>query len=372
MGMTLVANGLEYSAWDSISVTAKMSAAARSFSLSLAEFDIGTLKDNYWLAPGDHVKVYADGIKILDGYVNKYKTSFNASGHSITISGRSKSQDSVDSSATHPTGRFENTRLSAIANTLAGSVGNSVSIDVTDPMVGKFQVNQGETITSAIDRLARAHGLVLTGQADGTMLLTKGTDKKRYKMHIGEGVPPVLSMSASISDAKRFSNYTFKSQMSGWEQRFGTDASGAIAEVADKAVKRYRPMVAVMEVSGGSQEAEKRAGWQAGRVAGANTKVDVVCQGFTFDGALWEPNKLIYVRSILAKIDAEMLVSECVYTQSGEGSKTSMKLVPPSAMGGSGKSASGSGDAAWGGKREVKIHHPPFKPIPSDKIFGPI
>jgi len=369
MGITMLANGVEYSAWDSISVTAKMTSAARSFDISLSEFNIGALADNYWIAPGDEVEIYADGVLVLKGYVNKYNTQFTATSHSVKISGRSKSQDSVDSSATHPTGRFENMNLSRIADTLAAKVGNAVTIDVPDVKIGKFQINQGETVTAAIDRLARAHGMILSGLADGTMLLTRGTDNKRYNLHIGEGVPPVLEMSADISDTKRFSNYTFKSQLSGWENRYGGEASGAVAEVADTMVKRFRPMVAVMETSADGQAAGTRAEWQAGRVAGSNVKVSVTCQGFTFDGALWEPNKLVYVRSVLAKIDSEMLISECIYSQSADGSKTKLKLVPPKALGGSGKSG-GSGAPSYNTSPTVLIHNRPLPDAPSSKVFA--
>jgi len=371
MGITLRHEGNEYSGWTSISVDAGLSEATRSFTATLAEVNLGGMGDAYWIAPGDAVEIYADGILILSGYANEYRPSFDANSHSVTVSGRGKSQDAVDCSAAHPTGRFENQSISQIASELAGIVGITVSYDGEDTVISKFQVNQGEKIVNAIHRLAASHGLTLYGLADGNMALTKGTDNDRLDGIIKEGQWPMLSGSAELKDTKRFSDYEYKSQLAGGEDRYGVKAALEVSKVTDAGVTRYRPFVGVVEVSADAQRAGQRAAWQQRRIAGKNVKVDLECQGFKMNAnQLWEPNKLIYVRSPTLKINHELLIDSVTYSQDSGGSKTKLSLVPPKSAGSkAGKKGAVSTQAggsqadgldAFGGEGPTVVTQTPF------------
>jgi len=330
MGITLAANGKQYSAWESISVTASIAEAARSFSIELAEDDLTLIEDPHWIAPGDHVDIFADGILILSGYVNEYKASFSATSHTVTVTGRSKAQDAIDCSITHKTGRFENLTVAQIASELASDIGLSITTDQTLAKIVKFQINQGETIFRAIDRLARIHGLAVMGVADGGMKITKASGDS-YKTHLQQGNAPLLAATATVSDVKKFSQIEVKSQLSASKDRFGTRAAHEVSRVLDAAVKRFRPRVVIMESASSSAEAASRADWHARRMAGASTKIECECQGFHLGTELFEPNKRVYIESAMLKVDNEMLIESVVYSQDASGSKTKLSLVPAKA-----------------------------------------
>lgn len=329
--ITVTLNGNRYFGWTSAEVTASMSEASRSFTVTMAEVNLGALGDSFWAAPGDEIEVWCGEVSVLKGFINEYRPSFDANSHTVTISGRGKSQDSVDcAAAAHSTGRFENMNLRDIANDLAGIVDNTVSALEATPVIGKFQVNQGETIVEAIRRLCHAHGFSIMGNADGSMSLIRGTSSDRYKgVYLQEGRWPLLSASATISDHQKFSDYDMKTQLSGAENRFGVRASAEIAKVKDATVRRYRPHVGLMSVAGDSQTAGSAADWSARRIAGKGVNVDATVQGFFYADEIWEPNKLIYVNSKMLKCDHEMLIESCTYRQDAQGTRTDLKLVPP-------------------------------------------
>lgn len=365
--ITVALNGNKYFGWTSAEVTASMSQAARSFSVTMAEVNLGALGDSFWAAPGDAIEVFIGDTSVLDGFINEYKPSFTATSHTVTITGRGKSQDSVDcAAAAHATGRFENMTVQGIANELAGIVSNEVTADETTPTVSKFQVNQGETIVGAIRRLCHAHGYSVMGLADGSMRLVRGTSSDRYKgVYLREGSWPLLEASATISDAKKFSDYDMKTQLAGAEERFGVNAAAEISKVKDATVTRYRPHVGLMSVSGDSQTAGSAADWQARRIAGKGVHVDVTVQGFFYAGALWEPNKLIYLNSKSLKCDHELLIDSVTWSVDDSGSKTRMKLVPPKtaksdagAKSATAKSGDDSGEPVFGGSDPQRLSSP--------------
>jgi len=330
-GISLIRGGSEYSQWTSASVTASMSEAARGFDLNMAEVAIGDLSSDMWFYPGEEVEVRSGDDLLARGFVNEYKPSISDTQHSVSVSGRSKSQDAVDSSADHPTGRLEGISLGDAARELAGLAGVEVSAESGTPMITRFQIDQGERIVDAIHRLADSHGYTLMGMADGSMSLIRGTGNDRYGLPLEEGRWPLKSASATITDTQRFSSYKMKSQIPGGVERFGTNAAHEIAEFQDAAVNRLRPFVGVLEVSSDGQTSASRGDWQARRMAGRSSKLDVTVQGFYFDGKLWEPNRLIFVHCPSMRISHEMLVDSVTYKQDSSGTCCDLKLVPPQA-----------------------------------------
>ncbi|MFG6500139.1 phage baseplate assembly protein [Sulfitobacter sp. 1A15106] len=367
MGLTMLHDGKEYANWTSISVEASSTKATRGFTATVIEVSPDGLDAPFWMSPGDEVAIYADGHLLVRGYINEYRPTFDANSHSVTISGRGKSQDAVDCSARHATGRFENMTVGQIANELAGIVGITVEVPEDTQRITKFQVNQGETICGAINRLSKSYGLNLQGLPDGNMKLSKGTDGDRLSGALVQGQWPFLAGSATISDAQKFSDYEVKSQLAGAEGRYGTQAAQEVGRAVDRTVKRYRPHVAVSEIASPTQTAAERASWQARRIAGKSVKADVTVQGFHLDGQLWAPDRLVYVQSAMLKMDHEMLIESVKYTQDDNGSRCDLKLVPPKASkstggkkrrGGAG-SSSGSGSEAYDGVEPENGVNPP-------------
>ena len=101
--ISVLAGGSEYTEWESCEIGYAINQATREFTIDGTEHP-----GQFRFPPGTPVAILANGTLVLNGYVNKYCPRGDAGTHSVTISGRSKSQDFIDNSANHKTGYFEN------------------------------------------------------------------------------------------------------------------------------------------------------------------------------------------------------------------------------------------------------------------------
>lgn len=350
MSITLRANGQEYRGWKSVEVSASMGDAARGFSIKLAEPSAGEVGGTYWIAPGDEVQIFTGEAMLLDGFVNDYSPSFSATSHDVTISGRSKSQDAVDCSAMAENGNFEDLTPDQIGQRLLANFDFNISSEVDLAPVRRFQVNVGESIFHALDRLVRAQGAMLMGMADGSISITRASSERKTGI-LAQGSWPLLGASAKIADTNTFSEYNVRSQIPAGAGRYGADASEPRAKFTDGRATRHRPKVMVMEYMDGGAASGPRAEWQARRIAGQDITVSAEVQGHFYEGELWEPNRLIFLKSPFLKCAHDMIIESCRWVMDGNGTRTRLELKPPSALGGeSGAGAdSGGGSSASSG-----------------------
>jgi prophage tail gpP-like protein len=333
--MTVRLDGQDFTAWTSVEVSANMKDATRSFSAEIVEADLGGMSFGaYWAPPGTPVQVFADnGEQLLDGFVNEYDPSFTDTDHSIKISGRTESQDAVDSSADHPTGHFKNKDALEISNELAGPVGAVYSCDESLPKIPQFQINQGERVHQVARRLAATYGYAC--------MSTGGKEIKWVKAgetvigEICEGQYPLLSASASMKDTNLFSNHKNKSQLSSYEDKYGAEAAHNVAEVSDSRVKRHRPKVHVVDKSADKETSQKKAEWSAKQAGADALTVDAEIWGHTINGTLVVPNVRLLVQSPFLKVFRTMLVEGVNWSCSvSDGTKCKFNLVLPSAYDG--------------------------------------
>lgn len=339
--MELHMNGYRFTSWESLEVQASMKDGTRTFKASITESQISGDPDVYWAPPGTPVQVYASGGELLlDGYVNKYDPSFTDTSHTIAISGRSGSQDAIDSSAEHPTGTFLNKTAVEIANELGQNVNVTYFSEDTLPKISVFSINQGERVHQVARRLADTYGYTL--MCDGTNRIEFAKAKDELLGQISEGIFPLKAASASLDDMNLYSNFKIKSQLSSHEDKYGEEAAHNASEVQDSRSTRYRPYIRVMDKAADRETARSRADWHARRVSGDSAKVSATIYGHHINGALVTPNRRLYVNSEFLKISHEMLVDTVTWKKDNSGGTTTdMTLVPPASFGGKEKSNSG-------------------------------
>lgn len=325
--VTVAVDGMLFSSWKSVSISAAIKDAARSFRLEAA-CEIGAAATFRVFRAGAKVEIYFNSDLVLTGYVDRYQPRLSAKDAQVTISGRSKSADLIDCAAEHPKGkgRFEKKNLKEIAETLdqfgvGVEVGEGVSLDPID----FYQISPGETAFRAIERLARSEGIAIMGRADGKIELTRG-GRKRHAGGLVEGENLKLG-EADHNWSNRHSKYVVKGQR----------ASGSTAEnleieaiAKDQKVDRYRPTVIVVEEDTDSKRAKKRAEGRRNRAAGSALKASVLVQGFRDDGGkVWEPNHLVWTESDFLQVVQDMLIETLTFTQDESGSVTRIELVDP-------------------------------------------
>jgi prophage tail gpP-like protein len=322
--ITVLAGGVTYSGWERVQVSAGLDDAARSFTLETTE------RLGEWsFPPGTPVQIFANGDLLLNGYVNAYEASADATSHRISIKGRSRSQDLIDSSAEHDTGHFENdTPGDALRKLDRYGVGVKVKVPLSKEEY--MQLKQGESPFQFADRYLRTQGVTIMGLADGSVEVTNASIAKTHFGILWEG-RNIKSCQVSLTDGSRHSKYIVKGQ-----RRSGTGAASLRIkqEAADRGVKRHRAKVMVQETDTDPDRAQKRANSERDRQAGRSVAASVQTQGFRdFAGQIFEPNRLIYVHSpILMHISQAMLIERVTFTQDGKsGSIAELTLVDPRA-----------------------------------------
>ena len=328
--------------WSRVSVSRKADALAGSFSFSFGE----TQPDDpvaRVIQRGQTAGVYLEDEIVLEGVIGELSTRYDGRSASVTAAGRDIAGDLVDSSAIAEPGEWNGARLETIAAQLLSAFsGISYRADLADPAAGTvstFSLNTGETVFSALDRLARLRGLVLNSDGAGGVYMRRPGSTR---------APVAISRAATIleaelrdSDSGRFSKYIAHGQAAGLE---GWDAGGSPgqslrAEAEDPGVGRDRPLVIVAGAGANVAEREARVAFEATSRAGKSRRVSYTLPGWTLEGHRWEPGERVPVYDPALGIGTStgspvdlVLVGVRFSASSGQGARASLELMPPGAF----------------------------------------
>lgn len=337
--VTVVAGGANWSAFRRVMVRAAFNEGARSFHIDIAAEPVPSAAFAAFGA-GQQISILFTGDLVLAGYVDRYQPKIGEHNQAeIAVSGRSKSQDLIDSSGKHKTGRFDNKTIVEIMKEV-----NTTSAEITtDQELEKipfYQLVQGETIFRLGEKLARSQGLTLTGDPDGKLRVTKAGSQRNgpiiegQNMKIGE---------ADHNWSGRHSKIIVRGQR---PFGHGEEALEIEAIATDSAVKRERPVIVIADDDTDKKRAKKRANTRRDREAGNSLKANVTLEAFHDDGGkLWTPGALTFLESPFLAIQQDMLIESATYTQDRDsGSLCVLGLVDPRAYGGKGGKGGSAGD----------------------------
>ncbi|QPC44010.1 hypothetical protein HW532_15720 [Kaustia mangrovi] len=349
--VTLTVGGMAYEGWKTVQVTRGIEAASGKFDLDVSEK--WSLMQPWPIRPGDECTVAIDGTVVITGYVDERRVSYDHQSHSLKITGRDKAGDLIDSSAALEGDKWELVKQPAdrIVSEICRRHGIGVKLEdgvSLPPPQDRFPINPGETAFEAIDRICRLSGVLPVSDGQGGLLLTR-SGSQRISTALVEG-QNILSAEASFTQSGRFSEYRVMGQHPGSDDFYGDPASEVVADALDENVRPGRLLIVRPEGIVTLKAAEERAAWEAIVRSARAGQVSVKVQGWQQQpgGALWEPNKLVRLRSPMLGIDAEMLITQITYSiDTGSGTTAKLALKRPEAYtprtGGGG---GGKGDAA--------------------------
>lgn len=325
--VTLVVNGFEYAGWDSVRISRSLETAAAAFDVSV--FDKWKEGEDPWpIFDFDEVRVYIGKDLLVVGYVDDVNLSLDGSSRGMSVSGRARTGDLVDSSATNRPGSFKGKKLEEIAQILAKPFGVNVTCDVdTGDPIPNFALLPGEKVHEAISRAAIARNLVVTSGFDGGLMLMRSGDL-RARDGIIEG-QNLLSGSAKASSIDRYSDYIVEGQAAGQ----GKAKNAMRATYHDAGVPRYRPLILPAEQKATVQNLQSRAEWEARARAAKGRSAEATVAGWRqSDGSLWEINRIVGAHSPALGLDDDLLIAETTFDLSpSSGQTVAMRLVRPDA-----------------------------------------
>lgn len=330
--VTVKASGQSFDAWEAVHVRASIGEAARSFRVTAAAEDgLTELQALFPLWTPVDVSIGAD--LVCRGYVDERRATLSKDRGEVRIGGRSKSQDLIDCSAIHPTGRMEDVTLADVAGAL-DQFGVGFSTEEALSKIPLVQITPGETGFAVLNRLAEAEGGTLAGQPDGSVAFWTA---KRPKKHAGGLIQgqTVMHIEGGMNARKRHSKHHVRGQRA---RGMASSDLEVEATASDRTVPRYRPLITSVQDDIDHGRAGKRARRHRDHAAGRGlTAVVKVPTWRDDDGTLWTPGWLIWTESSFVGIVQDMLIEHVDFHMSGSeggGKVAELHLVDPRAYGG--------------------------------------
>jgi len=332
--VSLQVNGMEYAGWKSARVTRGIESVSGSFTLSVSDRWAETA--TAWpIAEGDECTIKVGGEVVITGFVDRRTVSFDASTHSLSVSGRDRTGDLVDCSAVLSTWEFTNTPVLTLARRVAAPFGVEVTMQsgLTPTVPAKLSVDPGDSAFEVIERACRAAALLPVSDGRGGLALMRpGTARTHTALVEGENLK---SGSVERDASGKFRRVVVRGQSSGTDALSGEQAAAPQASAEDANVRRAARVLLVRpEGNVTTALAKKRAEWETTVRAARSLTVTVTVQGWTQgNGALWPVNALARVNSVRLGLDEELLITSATYSlDDSGGTTTELVLRPPNAF----------------------------------------
>ncbi|ASG87615.1 phage baseplate assembly protein [Salmonella enterica] len=334
--VTLRINGQDFAGWTRVNISAGIDRISRNFDVEITRrwpqsSDITALEIP--VVDGDSVEVLIGTDKVMTGYIDSTPIRYEASSVSTSISGRSKTEDLIDCSAPTQPGQFTNRTLSQIVTTLAQPFGVSVVSSTTEgSTLTSFQIDYGESVSEAINRLLSLEQVLAFDNADGALVLdTVGNERAVTALVLGQNI---ISADSQRDFSDRFSEYTVSGQRAGTDDDFAAATNSKItATVNDAAVTRYRPLIIKQCGNSTLATCKARAQYEQAHREGRTLETTYTVLGWRQgDGQLWQPNQRVVVWDpILGFDNSELVIAEVNYQLSDRGFTTRLRVGPRAA-----------------------------------------
>lgn len=335
--LLLEVNGIQYSNFKSASVSFSLDTIAGSFDF-LAVATSGNLLP---IKLYDTCVVTVDGIKVLTGFIESVHASYDSRGHSISLSGRSKTADIVDSMINSLEIKPPVT-LKAVIEKVVAHIKADIKV-IQNIEIEKFNVAEdllspevGQNAFEFIEKLARKRQVLLTCNGDGDIVLTQSSldaSPTGLQNVVGGNENNIESATAVYNSTERFGRYVSKSQLNLTAlNSAGKTSSKEIvdqksSDIIDEEVRGSRQLVLQSESSSSDQQNQKRAQWEANIRKARSLVYSVTFNGFSVDGKIWKPNQLVSIKDEFAGIDAQMLINGVSFFQDESSSSTEIDLI---------------------------------------------
>lgn len=365
MTLTLEINNEEYPDLIDLSATEALDQFVRTFSFTMAADIFYDSANRFGL--GSKVIVKADGTPVVTGFIDSSKQSYTSNSDTVTIKGRSKTQDLVDSTIGNDIQFSGEVNLRTVAEKLVSSLTQislplvpgeqplSIEIVIEDS-VTDFLANEelneeiGQTYFQILEKFARKRQVLLTDNGSGDIVFTKGHGQRRGTAKFGlQNVAGGLNNNIKSAirfddDSARFNLYDANSQpIAGIIKRIETiTPNGLVAgegKVIDSGIRSSRKFIFVTENPSDSFESQSRAFWEANvrRARSFAYTATVSGHSLTKGGvtSVWASNNSVTVRDEKARIPGEitgtsnLLINMVTYSQNNTtGSQSVITCVP--------------------------------------------
>lgn len=341
--ITLELNGIEHEGFTSISVTRSLNAISGAYSFNLTS-DGKVSLPTYG---GQPCRVLIGDIPVVNGFIETISASYDSSEHTLSLTGRDKTADVIDSSTLIDEVTANVSLKSLIQQAL--STNGIYDILVKNNVFGlaHFGANDteaaecGETIFSFISKYAKKRNVLLTSDGDGNIVITRvGTQQAETSLinAVNGEENNILTATGNYNATQLFHKYVVRAQKNPvveWKGRptevtpNTAAAEDQSAEITDGDIRETRTLEISGQLTGSKNDCQDLVGWTSNIRRGKGFKYTATVQGFHQDEAktrLWVPNELVMIQDDFIgaseSLESTMLIDKVTYNFDTDGGST--------------------------------------------------
>lgn len=344
--ITLQTNGGRMSNWTDAEIVRSLDAISGSFRLTIVADKLDPLP----VSAGDQCTVAVNGTTILTGYIDVVEVSYSASSHMITVMGRDKTADIVDSHCDNVLEFKAPISMEEVCKRTLAAAGLS-GIQVINTVKGLKPFTKDELVSGKIgekcfdfmDKYALKRQVVLTTDGKGSLVIARASDSKEgyvLKNVIADNFNTIKEAHVTYDHTERYNKYIFVTQANHSADPKSTEKPSKTthrrSQAIDDEIRPSRQYVAIDEGSAKEATIKDRATWEKNLRKAKSFKYScthVAHSPYSHDGAPYKPNSLVTVEDEWAGVSADLLiVTVTIRLSVFDGSTTELELLPREAF----------------------------------------
>ena len=339
MSIELQVEGKRYTQFSSAVVGLRLDALSNTFDFQATSQDGNPLP----FVGGESCKVIVDGEPVLSGFIEIVEVDYASDFHNISISGRDKTGDLLDSTLDSISDINAPITMKQLVERIISELGLDIEvIDNANPE----PFNQAEDIASPepgqnafsfLEQYSRKRQVLLSSNGDGNIVITKSSGEfvnSPLRHKIGSDENNIISGSVSYDTTGRYNLYKFTSALNPIALNFAgvvpiSDVVDQKGQINDSGVRAGRQLILISEEAFSDSQNESRARWEANIRKSRGRVYSVVVDGFRgLAGSLWGTNTVVSVVDEFSGIDANMLINSVTFADNlDSGGTTTIGLV---------------------------------------------
>ena len=339
--MQLEVNNVLYTGFKSANVKRSLGSISGAFSVTVTNKP-GQI---YPIRRGDTCRLLINNTPVITGAVEIVNSSGSPGNNLITIQGRDKTRNIIDS-CIGTDGEFKGgISLENLIRTAMTRVGiTGISVINTVPGLRAFtelELNSDfitATLFNYFQGYAQKRQVLLTTDGNGNIVISRSGSNRISTLLLNKINGPnnnIKSYSLESDESKLYNTYIVHSQanISASRKLGALDSAslqGVIGVATDSSIEAGRVLHINAEKSSTSAEAAQRAIWERDTRKAKALQYSCTVQGFTTDalGTPWTPNTIVSIEDDFADIKSEMLLVDVTYNLTLDGgSQTTLRFV---------------------------------------------
>lgn len=339
-------DGVQYGNFTAANVSLRLDALSNTFGFEATSEDARPLP----FKGGEGCLIFVSGEQVLSGSIEVVNASYSSSDHTISIQGRDKLGDLLDSSLSALSDIKAKT-LKALCERVLKEVGvdvlviDEVNPDPFNPAQDIAAPDPAENAFAFLEKYARQRQVLLTGDFDANLVLARSSGIEtggliqNRKDNRGEA-NNVISGDVSYDSTGRFNLYRAVSQLNptaaSLTSGFGAReiaSQGVAKDVLDDEIRKGRQLILISEAMTETKVGVDRATWELNIRKARGRAYSVELAGFVDqEENLWAINTLPRIDDDDADIQDRMLINSVDFSNSArEGEKTVLSMVEANA-----------------------------------------